>query len=292
MRQPQENIAMRALPADPLASVDEWDDYVQRRYRADRAPDEFRAYDDAPEAVKELYRQNHAGQTLEFVRAKREQYLPPRGETTTMWEALERLNELVDDSDPDTDLPQIAHALQTAEKMRADGRPDWMQLVGLVHDAGKMLCFWDEPQWAVVGDTFPVGCRFSEKIVYPEYFEANPDSLDPLLSSETGIYDEGCGLDNLLLSWGHDEYIFQVLRKSRLPAEGLAMLRYHSFYPWHREGAYRRFMDASDETKLGWVREFNGYDLYSKSDAAPDVAALRPYYQGLIDKYLPSRIVW
>ena len=283
---------MHVLPSSPLSSFDEWDDYVRTRYRADRAQDEFRSYDDAPEGVKELYRQNHAAQTLALVRAKRAEYVPPRREGTTMWEALEKLNELVDDSDPDTDLPQIAHALQTAERMRADGRPDWMQLVGLIHDSGKMLCFWGEEQWAVVGDTFPVGCRFSEKIVYPEYFEANPDASDPLLSSETGIYEEGCGLDNLLLSWGHDEYAYQVMRESKLPAEGLAMLRYHSFYPWHREGAYSHFMDASDETRLYWVKEFNAYDLYSKSDEAPDVQALRPYYQGLIDKYLPARIEW
>ncbi|MEZ5363033.1 MAG: inositol oxygenase family protein [Bryobacterales bacterium] len=283
---------MHVLPTSPLNSVEEWDDFVRSRYRQDKAQDEFRSYDDAPEGVKELYRQNHAGQTLAFVQSKREEYTPGRRESTTMWEALEQLNELVDDSDPDTDLPQIAHALQTAEKMRADGRPDWMQLVGLIHDSGKMLCFYGEPQWAVVGDTFPVGCRFSDKIVYPEYFEANPDSRDPLLSSELGIYDESCGMDNLLISWGHDEYVYQVMRESKLPAEGLAMLRYHSFYPWHREEAYMRFMDGSDATKLHWVREFNGYDLYSKSDAAPNVAELKSYYLGLIDKYLPSRIAW
>jgi inositol oxygenase len=275
-----------------MQSLDEWDDYVRSRYRADRAQDEFRAYADAPPAVKELYRRNHEGQTLEFVRSKRAEYTPPRRDSTTMWEALERLNELVDDSDPDTDLPQIAHALQTAERMRADGRPDWMQLAGLIHDSGKMLCFWGEEQWAVVGDTFPVGCRFSEKVVYPEYFEANPDVRDPLLSSDLGIYDSACGMDNLLISWGHDEYAYQVMRESKLPVEGLAMLRYHSFYPWHREGAYMQFMAAGDETKLHWVKEFNGYDLYSKSDGVPDVTELRPYYQALIDRYLPARIQW
>jgi inositol oxygenase len=77
-----------------------------------------------------------------------------------------------------------------------------------------------------------------------------------------------------------------------LPEEGLAMVRYHSFYPWHREGAYTRLMDASDEKRLEWVQAFNPYDLYSKSEGAPDIAELRPYYQGLIDRYLPARIAW
>ena len=40
-----------------------------------------------------------------------------RGEKS-LWEALEYLNTLVDDSDPDTDLTQIAHLLQTAEAIR------------------------------------------------------------------------------------------------------------------------------------------------------------------------------
>ncbi|MEZ5394974.1 MAG: inositol oxygenase family protein [Bryobacterales bacterium] len=76
------------------------------------------------------------------MQSKREEYTPGRRESTTMWEALEQLNELVDDSDPDTDLPQIAHALQTAEKMRADGRPDWMQLVGLTTTGQDAVLLW------------------------------------------------------------------------------------------------------------------------------------------------------
>ena len=283
---------MRGLSDQPLRSLEQWDDFVAERYKPGKSQQEFRSYDDAPQGVKDLYRLNHENQTLDFVRAKHREYAERNRATTTMWEALERLNELVDDSDPDTDLPQIAHALQTAEKIRRDGRPDWMQLVGLIHDAGKMLCFWGEPQWAVVGDTFPVGCAWSDKIVYPEYFAGNPDRLRPELQTETGVYEPGCGLDSVLLSWGHDEYVFQVVKDSKLPAEGLAMLRYHSFYPWHREEAYFFLMSESDREKLKWVREFNQYDLYSKSDAAPNVAEAAPYYQRLIDKYLPARIHW
>lgn len=281
---------MRIQENQPLPSLEAWDDFVSERYKPGKT--EFRAYDAAPAGVREFYRQNHENQTLEFVLGQHKKYRPGQREALSMWETLERLNELVDDSDPDTDLPQIAHALQTAEKMRRDNRPDWMQLIGLIHDAGKMLCFYGEPQWAVVGDTYPVGCAWSDKIIYPEYFRGNPDSLRPELQTDLGIYAEGCGLGRVWLSWGHDEYLYQVLRDSRLPEPALAMARYHSFYPWHREGAYTRLMDASDVERLEWVQAFNPYDLYSKSDAAPNVVELRPYYQGLIDKYLPSRINW
>lgn len=52
--------------------------------------------------------------------------------------------------------------------------------MGLVHDVGKIMALYGEPQWAVVGDTFPVGCAFSNKCVFPEFFKDNPDSTDPV----------------------------------------------------------------------------------------------------------------
>ena len=61
-----------------------------------------------------------------------------------------------------------------------------MIVTGLIHDLGKVLCLWGEPQWAVVGDTFPVGCAFSDKIVYPEFFEENADRHDPRTRPSAG----------------------------------------------------------------------------------------------------------
>ena len=47
-----------------------------------------------------------------------------------VWDAFQFLNQLVDDSDPDTDLDQFQHLLQTSEAIRNDGHPDWMVMVG------------------------------------------------------------------------------------------------------------------------------------------------------------------
>uniref|UniRef100_A0ACD5WGY0 Uncharacterized protein n=1 Tax=Avena sativa TaxID=4498 RepID=A0ACD5WGY0_AVESA len=88
----------------------------------------------------------------------------------TIWECMELLNEVVDDSDPDLDLPQIQRLLQTAEAIHKDHpNDDWLHLTRLIHDLGKMLLhpnFGELPQWAVVGDTFPVGCALDEDIVH------------------------------------------------------------------------------------------------------------------------------
>lgn len=243
----------------------------------------------ARDTVRDLYRENHRRQTVALVRQKRAAFLGLDRLEMSPWEAMRRLDALVDDSDPDTELSQLAHAYQTAEAMRADGQPDWFVLAGFLHDMGKVLCLFGEPQWAVVGDTFPVGCAFSDRVVYPEYFAENPDAQDPRYASEAGLYQPGCGLDAVLMSWGHDEYLYHVL-KDHLPLEALYVIRYHSFYAWHREGAYQHLVNAQDVAMLEWVQRFNPYDLYSKGDDPPDQAALEPWYRELLARYLPETL--
>jgi inositol oxygenase len=291
----------------PLERLEEWEDFLQQRYPENQSPsaikpsvgtdplkqkEAFRNYEaDARPTVREFYRLNHQNQTYEFGLAKRKEFLGLNRMQLGIWEAAEYLNQLVDDSDPDTDLSQLEHLLQTAEHLRRDGQPRWMILTGFVHDLGKILCLWGEPQWAVVGDTFPVGCAYSQKIVFPQFFQANPDANDPRFQSPNGVYEPGAGLDTVHLSWGHDEYIYQVC-KNYLPIEGLYMLRYHSFYPWHREGEYDHLCNDQDRRLLAQVQAFNPYDLYTKSHSKPSVKDLRPYYEDLIAEFFPAKIRW
>jgi inositol oxygenase len=275
----------------PLQSLEQWDEFVQERYDPNRKTEEFRNYEKATPGVREFYRQNHANQTREFAIAKRKQYCGLNTTRMGIWEALEYLNTLVDDSDPDTDLSQIEHNLQTAEAIRRDGHPDWFQLTGLVHDLGKVLWLWGEPQWAVVGDTFPTGCAYSDKIVFHEFFAANPDAKNAAYQTQLGVYEKGGGLNQVDMSWGHDEFFYHVA-KEYLPEPALYMLRYHSFYPAHREGAYDYLMNDHDREMFQWVRAFNPYDLYSKSASKPDPKELKPYYQGLIEKYFPGQVAF
>ena len=128
----------------------------------------------------------------------------------SIFEALDFLNTLVDDSDPDIDLDQLQHLLQTAEAIRKDG---------------------------------------------------------------------------------HDEYLYHIM-KDYLPEPALYMIRYHSFYAWHRECEYDWLCDDHDREILPWVRKFNPYDLYSKSPEPPDWKKLRPYYADLLGKYFPEKIAF
>ncbi len=278
--------------SDNLAIEDGWGEFVAGRYREGKTESEFRVYDAAVQpGVAEFYKNNHQFQTLDFVLAKEKEYFALAKGKKSIWEAAEYLNTLVDDSDPDTDLTQIEHLMQTSEAIRRDGHPRWMVLTGFVHDLGKVLCLYGEPQWAVVGDTFPVGCAYSDKVVFPEYFAANPDSAIPEYQTKYGIYKPHCGLSNVHMSWGHDAYMGHVA-KNYLPEEALYMLRYHSFYAWHQQGAYEHLLSDYDKAMFPWVKKFNPYDLYSKGAAKPNVKELKPYYDDLIAEFFPTEIDW
>jgi inositol oxygenase len=247
------------------------------QFDAEKDKAKFRQYEDACDKVKDFYREQHEKQTVAYNLKARNDFKFKTRARMSIWEAMEKLNTLIDESDPDTSLSQIEHLLQSAEAIRRDGKPRWMQLTGLIHDLGKLLFFHGaEGQWDVVGDTFPVGCAFDSRIIYPDTFKKNPDHGHPVYGTKNGIYSPGCGLDNIMLSWGHDEYLYNIVKdQSTLPAESLAMIRYHSFYPWHTGGAYMEFMDEHDWKMLEAVRAFNPYDLYSKSDEVPSIEVLK-----------------
>ena len=281
---------------NPLKNIDQWEEDLLIRYpdpsniNSDKKEEQFRNYDETEkDGVKEFYKLNHTYQTYDFVQQKKADYLKFDKEEMPVWSAFDFLNKLVDDSDPDTDLDQMQHLLQTSEAIRSDGHPDWMVLVGLIQDMGKVLCLYGEPQWAVVGDTFPVGCAYSDKIVYPEFFELNPDFKNPEYQTKLGVYSQNCGLDNVHMSWGHDEYVYHMM-KPYIPEPGLYMLRYHSFYSQHKENAYDHLMSEKDHEMFKWVRLFNPYDLYSKNPNQKSWEELKPYYEALVNKYLPATI--
>ncbi|XP_069107439.1 inositol oxygenase-like [Argopecten irradians] len=261
---------------------------------------DYREFDihNSPTRVINTYRNMHTHQTLEYVRGKIEYYTKFNHAEMTMMEAINSLDNFMDESDPDVDIPNSLHAYQTAEAIRkAHPDKDWFHVVGLIHDAGKVMAHWGEPQWSTVGDTFPVGCYPDKNIVFgTESFKDNPDLQDEKLNSKLGIYTENCGLNNIIMSWGHDEYLYRVLtsdlNKCYLPEEALYMIRFHSFYPWHTSGAYEYLCNNKDNEMMTWVNEFNQFDLYTKSPIPPDVDDLQTYYSHLMDKYIPGKLKW
>lgn len=301
--------------------------------------DTFKQYEDSG-TVCDTYKTILANQTLEYVtRMKRR----AANVTLDMWSALHLLNLIVDESDPDIDVPQIYHCYQAAEAMRTFLEPgtstlrrdltvaslfdeagwarlpahvraayprflhelyphiddfEWLQVVGFVHDAGKVMVlpnFGGLPQWSAVGDTFPVGCKLDSSYVYSEHHSANADFGK---YDECGIYAPHCGLDALHMSYGHDEYLARTLDLNEdgvaLPAEAKYIIRFHSFYAWHASYAYAHLASEYDWKMLPLVKMFQKCDLYSKTNetATLDIGALEPVYKSLILKYFKKPIRW
>ena len=64
-----------------------------------------------------LYRDMHINQTYGFVKDMREKYGKCDKTKMTMHKALSLLDDFVDPSDPDLDVPNSIHAYQTAERI-------------------------------------------------------------------------------------------------------------------------------------------------------------------------------
>ena len=263
----------------------------------------FRNYDNVQPSVYNNYLSARKYQTVEFVQKMHKKFsiLDTKME---IWDILEDLNSLVDVSDPDVAHPNLYHAIQTAEMIKKDGLPEWMQLIGLLHDLGKIMYkkgddsegIGKKEQWAMVGDTFFVGCKLPDGIIFPEFNKENPDMKNDKYNTDLGIYSEGCGLDNMMCSWGHDEYLYRILTSEKnpnsLPKEALYIARYHSLYAYHDKKEYFRFQSNKDKKMFNLLKKFNKYDLYSKCDDIYDIDMLKQYYMDLVNKYFVNTFLY
>lgn len=189
-------------------------------FEDEKSKSEFRNYVDSDfhARVSNHYMMMRKNQTVEFVKRMHKKWLSFDHANMTIAEAFTCLEGYVDSSDPDADFPNLEHCIQTAEGIRAAGHPEWFQLVGLIHDMGKVMFLWgnaadgqqgtvDGPQWALGGDTWVVGANIPESAVMPELNSLNPDMSHSIYSSKFGMYKESCGIENLMFAYGHDEYM-------------------------------------------------------------------------------------
>jgi len=243
-----------------------------------------------------LYKNMHENQSLAYATYKRESYKKLNKTKMSIKKVLSLMDNFIDPSDPDLNVPNSIHAYQTAERIRAlEPANKELQVIGLIHDLGKILFWFGEPSWAVVGDTYVLGCEFPPSIVYYETLKSSPDANK---YSNLGIYEENCGMNTLTLSFGHDEYLYCVLKgnqgKHRISEKYIDVIRFHSLYPWHTGGAYKQFMnkDGSDHNLLKDVLNFNKYDLYSKEDSESITDDTKEYYNKLLDEFFFDDLNW
>jgi inositol oxygenase len=195
-----------------------------------------------------------------------------------------------------------------AAAMQAHPDAPWLAFVALTHALGRLLLlprFGGEPAWSVVGDTFPVGCRFDPSVSYAACFGANPDRRKRAYASPTGVYAPGCGLSEVDMCWSCDEYLLEVLARNRaaLPPAGLFCVRYASFASLGGAAVgYNALLTPAERDSLPWLHDLRRVkrDAAAASDAAlgphPDArAALRAMehvYRPLIDQFCPGELCW
>ncbi|CAN0096263.1 unnamed protein product, partial [Discosporangium mesarthrocarpum] len=213
--------------------------------------------------LKAHHQRMRATQSVAFVLRTREKYLSTFGQGRGQFSIREALSRLHQHKDPLVEGMTVSLAelmVLTAEDIREEGHPDWMQVVGLVHGLGRALHFMDEGSGTTAEErecalgeySWVVGAPFPDTINCPSYNAANPDMLDPQLSNKgtcpAGMYQAGCGLGNTLLCFSGPEYMHMVLRhnKAAIPKEGMAMLQRFTLEPWHAGGSYTLLEDAED----------------------------------------------
>jgi inositol oxygenase len=256
-------------------------------------------------AAEELfYRLNHARQTVDFVRRQAAAFRPLDRAALGVWEALALLDELREfeaalvgaGTPPEPALSLRAHAEQSAEACRrAFPQWPWAGLAGLLHPLGKLLAharLGAQPQWAVCGESFPVGCAHHPAVAHARYFQANPDRRRRAYAGPAGAYAPGCGLSQVAMSWSGAEYLHLVLalNKSSLPPEALWLLRHQRFAALLRPGApYGELLSDFDRAMLPALGAFREATAYRRREVPGRLegAALRGHYDALIARYLP-----
>ena len=284
----------------------------------------YRDYDNTQNNVLNLYKNMHSHQTLQ----KKRQYsnLLLYNKPYFITELFDKLNLVIDSSDPDTTFPQIYHCYQTAENIRLNYfnndiiksihiktlfnqnewelLPDkykniynttipqlynnitnwkWLILIGLIHDLGKILVlqdFGNFPEWFSVGDIYPLGCQFQSSNIYfnKDFYKLSPD------------------FNNIEMTFSHDFYLANILSKSNtnLPNEAIYIIRFHSFYSWHTpHNNIRNYTELASEEDwhyLPLLKLFQKADLYSKTSILPNIDSIKPFYDTLINLYIPNKI--
>jgi len=156
-----------------------------------------------------------------------------------------------------------------AEAAREEGLPDWVQLVALFHELGEAVKKLDPNNtgkmadsiydWTISTRSRVVGCAIPNCATFSEFRHLNTDVLDARYSTDTGVYEANCGLDNVLLLWSGPEYMYHLLRHNQtaLPLEALAMVRYYLLGDWHEHHEHTSITNEYDEDMLPWVSDFD-----------------------------------
>lgn len=227
----------------------------------------------------EHYRRFWSKQCVSYVMNMRQRYATLDRGMLTIKEALD-LSKLLP-ADPFTVSLSSASACRptpslrallfaTAELARSTGHPDWVQFVALIHGLATVLKFIDfitdaesnsDFDWTISVDSAIVGCTFPETSTHSELHCFSPDSGDSRYQSVVGRYKRHIGLENVLLSWTGNEYLYYMLKNNNdvvLPDDAYSLLKLYPLLEWHSNGFHSVLANEVDNDLKQSVKDFYG----------------------------------
>ena len=247
---------------------------------------QFRDYDNALPRVEAFYAANHKHQTLDFVLEKKREYLSLNRKTFTVWEALEFLNSLVDDSDPDVDFTQIEHALQTAESIRAADQPRWFIVTGWSTTSARSCASSASRSGRSSATRSRSAAAGRPRLSTATSSARIPTGSCPSIRPRTGSTSPAAASTTSTCR-GATTSTSTTRSRGSCPDEALYMLRYHSFYPWHKEEEYSHLLERQGPLDAEVGAGVQPLRPVSKGSARPNVEELMPYYEELDEGVLP-----
>uniref|UniRef100_A0A7S0TB77 Inositol oxygenase n=1 Tax=Pseudo-nitzschia delicatissima TaxID=44447 RepID=A0A7S0TB77_9STRA len=246
---------------------------------------------DSP-ARRQHYRRMWKTQSIAYVEKMREKHLTFALGSMTIEKALDHTQHLLANpfsmsgaevSCSDIRPPSVRTLLfHTAELARKEGHPDWVQFIALVHGLASILtCLRSNSSdtsnmagkddgnsdfdWTIPVDARVMGCKASENSIFQEFRTLNPDQDDPRYNTANGLYQEHIGLENFILSWTSNEYMYHMLKHNnvRLPTEAFAILRLVPLVDWHKWGNHESLSNEDDEEVKPFVADV--YELFERS---------------------------
>jgi inositol oxygenase len=166
-----------------------------------------------------------------------------------------------------------------AEQLRRDGCPDWLVFVALIHELGHCVRLIEKREkigedesnnvdnymydydWTASCRSQIVGCSRPKQAspLHEEFRMLCPEEKDPLCNTILGIYEEGCGLSDVLMHWSGPEYMYWMLRHNgaMLPELALKCIRFFALLDWHSRGRYSDLTNTSDDMDRDFISDFD-----------------------------------
>eukprot|EP00127_Corallochytrium_limacisporum_P000114 Clim_evm21s4 gene=Clim_evmTU21s4 len=172
-----------------------------------------------------------------------------------------------------------------------------LHFLAMICNMGRLLLLWGEPDWVIVGETYPVGCRFQEQIAFYDFLRGNPDFANVEYGTYYGVYQPNCGFDAVVMCWSDCEYLYSCLSASatcNLSDTALAALRLQDFHSWIVHGAYHHLAAEPDFAVVGVVDKLHQIKATASeaSVESVDETELLKYATCLIDEFCPGKVDW